>query len=58
MNQKQQEVQQLNQDLLEQRAELAALRSSLDNKEMVRPINTENVINAWSINILLLNISG
>ncbi|XP_059213454.1 huntingtin-interacting protein 1-related protein-like [Centropristis striata] len=33
MNQQQQEAQRLNQELLEQRAELALLRSSLDNKE-------------------------
>lgn len=37
MSQRQQEVQQLNQDLLEQRAEMAALRSSLESKELVRP---------------------
>lgn len=37
MSQKQLEVQQLNQDLLEQRAETAALRSSLESKELVRP---------------------
>lgn len=36
MSQKQQEVQQLNQDLLEQRAEIAALRSSLESKELVK----------------------
>ncbi|KAI3362058.1 hypothetical protein L3Q82_012399, partial [Scortum barcoo] len=33
VNQQQQEVQRLNQELLEQRAELALLRSTLDNKE-------------------------
>lgn len=36
MSQKQQEVQQLNQDLLEMRAEMAALRSSLESKELVK----------------------
>lgn len=36
MSQKQLEVQQLNQDLLEMRAETAALRSSLENKELVK----------------------
>lgn len=37
MSQRQQEVQKLNQDLLEQRAETAALRSSLESKELVKP---------------------
>lgn len=37
MSQKQQEVQQLSQDLLEQRAETAALRRSLEGKELVKP---------------------
>lgn len=37
MGQKEQEVQQLNQDLLELRAETAALRSSLESKELVKP---------------------
>lgn len=36
MNQREQEVQQLNQELVAQRAELAALRSSLNSKELVR----------------------
>lgn len=36
MNQQQQEAERLNKDLLEHRAELALLRSALENKEMVR----------------------
>lgn len=36
MNQQQHEVQKLNQQLLEQQAELAVLRGTLDNKEKVR----------------------
>lgn len=38
VNQQQQEAQQLNQDLVQQKAELMALRSSLENKEKVRLI--------------------
>lgn len=36
MGQQQQEVERLNKELLEQRAELALLRSTLESKEMVR----------------------
>lgn len=36
MNQQQQEAERLNKALLEHRAELALLRSTLENKEMVR----------------------
>lgn len=36
MNQQQQEADRLNKELLEKRAELALLRSTLENKEMVR----------------------
>lgn len=36
MNQQQMEVDRLNQELLEQRAELATLRSTLESKEKVR----------------------
>lgn len=38
VNQQQQEVQQLNQDLVQHKAEVMALRSSLENKEKVRLI--------------------
>lgn len=44
MNQKQQEVQQLNKDLLEQRAAMAALHSSLENKDKVRPHSFSNMM--------------
>lgn len=40
MNRQQQEAERLNKELLEQRAELALLRSALENKEMVR-LNVE-----------------
>lgn len=42
VNQQQQEAQQLNQDLLQQKAEVTALRSSLENKEKVRLIHTSS----------------
>lgn len=40
VNQQQQEAQQLNQDLLQQKAAVTALRSSLENKEKVRLVHT------------------
>lgn len=40
VNQQQQEVQQLNQDLVQQTAEMMALRSSLESKEKVRLVRT------------------
>lgn len=39
VNQQQQEVQQLNQDLVQQKAEVMALRSSLESKEKVRLVH-------------------
>lgn len=42
VNQQQQEAQQLNQDLLQQKAEVTALRSSLENKEKVGLIYTNS----------------
>lgn len=53
VNQQQQEAQQLNQDLLQQKAEVTALRSSLENKEKVRLIHTRSGV-LLVISVLIL----
>lgn len=53
VNQQQQEAQQLNQDLLQQKAEVTALRSSLENKEKVRLIHTSSGV-LLVISVLIL----
>lgn len=55
VNQQQQEVQQLNQDLVQHKAEVMALRSSLENKEKVRLIcNTCHTVTLLMISLFIL----